>query len=932
MVNRWLSRDWMTADRWTIRYGVAIALSLMALVLMLALDPYLYLTEASFLLFFGAVTISAWYGGYGPGILTTLLSALFANYFFLPPLESFEVSSAGLLRMLIFASQGVLISFLVGSLRRTKERIQHSLQQVQAVDLALRQSEERYRSLVSILTSIVWTVDPEGRFIHPQLAWKSYTGQDWAEHRGWGWLEAIHPGDRPQVEAAWKAAQGQQTVYHTEGRIWHQASQQYRYFEARAVPLLSPDGTVREWVGTVQDVDDRRRAAAEISQLNQTLQRRVDELQTLFDVIPIGIAIAEDPDCRVVRVNPAFAALLQIELSGNASRTPPTGQPTPPFKVYQNGRELSPEELPQQYAAKYGVALNEVEVDIVRNDGAAFNLYGYVAPLFDEQGQSRGSIAAFLDITDRKRAEAALQQREAELRLITDSVPALISYVDTERRYRFVNRAYTDWFGKPATAIVGQSLEDFVGPEIYPLMHPHVEAALAGQRVSAELLMPFRNGGPRYVRRQYIPDVDAEGRVRGFYALINDITDLKQVEADLEKTAAWLRLSLKVSSMGSWDWNMQTNAVTWSEGHFTILGYEINGCQPSYAAWASRVHPDDLKAAEANVQQAIAQHTDYHNQHRVVWPDGSIHWVEARGQIFYQEDDRPERMVGVLVDITEQKQTQAILERRAEEMTQLNYLLMSATANLEQRNQELDQFAYVVSHDLKAPLRGIVNLAEWLKEEAYEQLSEDHQHLLQLMQGRASRMQELINGLLEYSRIGRDEMPVETVNLEDLLADLVDILDPPPDYKVQVLPPLPTLTTHPLLMRQVFANLISNAIKHCDRPDCEITIRASDQGNQYEFSVTDNGPGIDPRYHQKIFGIFQTLQPRDKVESTGVGLSIVKKIVDLEGGTVTVDSALGEGATFRFTWPKGLPASTVSPAIADTPPAASANSRTRPPQ
>lgn len=483
-------------------------------------------------------------------------------------------------------------------------------------------------------------------------------------------------------------------------------------------------------------------------------------------------------------------------------------------------------------------------------------------------------------------------------------MPALISYVDSDRRYRFVNRAYSDWFGYPPEEVIGKTVKEFIGAGLYQYLEEFIEAALSGKTVNVERWVPFSQG-VRFVRRQYVPDIDSTGKVRGFYALINDLTNLKKIEQTLSRSEAWLRLALIVGQMGSWDWDIKTNSVIWSEGHFSILGLSPKNNQPSYDLWAERIHPDDRKVAETGIQQAMVNRTDYQNEHRLLHTDGSYRWVQARGQFFYDEEGVPQRMIGVLIDVTDYKQTQIALEKRAQELVRLNQLLMQATTNLERQNREQEQFTSIVSHDLKAPLRGIKSLASWIEIDSAHLLPEDSKQHLHLLKDRITRMQNLIDGLLRYSRIGRVEIPLEKVSVKEMLQEIVDSLDPPEGFTVEIAQPMPTFHTRQLLLRQVFSNLLSNAIRYCDRPDGKVTLACEEQETHYLFTVADNGPGIAPKYHEKIFEIFQTLQSRDRTESTGIGLSIVKKVVELEGGTVTLKSKLGEGAIFQFTWTKG---------------------------
>lgn len=195
-------------------------------------------------------------------------------------------------------------------------------------------------------------------------------------------------------------------------------------------------------------------------------------------------------------------------------------------------------------------------------------------------------------------------------------------------------------------------------------------------------------------------------------------------------------------------------------------------------------------------------------------------------------------------------------------------------------------------------------MATWLGEDLDGQIPEENQQQLKLMRSRVERMDGLIQGLLEYSRVGRQKMSVATIDVGNLVKEAIDSLSPPSEFKIVVASDMPTMKTEKLLLNQIFTNLISNAIKYHPHNSGHITISVTEQDDFYEFAVADDGLGIDPKYHDRIFGIFQTLQARDAIESTGIGLSIVKKIVEDRDGKIRIESQLGEGATFYFTWKK----------------------------
>lgn len=242
---------------------------------------------------------------------------------------------------------------------------------------------------------------------------------------------------------------------------------------------------------------------------------------------------------------------------------------------------------------------------------------------------------------------------------------------------------------------------------------------------------------------------------------------------------------------------------------------------------------------------------------------------------------------------------QTTLENKVKEQTAD---IQQQKEELERSNKELDNFAYVASHDLKAPLRGIDQLATWIRED-YDDKEETHKHL-RTMQSRLTRMHKLLDDLLEYSRIGRAEAKLKEIDTRALLETSFALASPPEAFQIELDSGLPTFETVAVPFEQMLRNLIGNAIKHHDRQNGKITVTAEDDGNAYLFKIQDDGPGIAPKYHEKIFAMFQTLKPRDQVEGSGMGLAMIKKIVITYGGSISILSQEGQGACFCVTWPK----------------------------
>jgi PAS domain S-box-containing protein len=296
----------------------------------------------------------------------------------------------------------------------------------------------------------------------------------------------------------------------------------------------------------------------------------------------------------------------------------------------------------------------------------------------------------------------------------------------------------------------------------------------------------------------------------------------------------------------------------------------------------------------------------HHYEAQVTNRQGMIKYLDTIANVaFRNEDGKPTAVLEICRDITERKQVEEALDK-------LNKDMEAANVELTRTNKDIEEFAYITAHDLKTPLRAIGTLADWIAADYADKFDEPGREQVKLLVSKAKQMAALIDDILEYSRLGRNDAKKEEVDLNIVLGEVIAAINPPEHIQIASETELPTLVCEKTHVIEIFQNLLTNAVKYMDKPDGRIIVGGTEREDSWQFTVTDNGLGIDGKYFEKIFKIFQTLAPREGIESTGIGLSIVKKLVELNNGRVWVESELGKGSTFFFTLPKVCPATDAS--------------------
>ena len=404
-----------------------------------------------------------------------------------------------------------------------------------------------------------------------------------------------------------------------------------------------------------------------------------------------------------------------------------------------------------------------------------------------------------------------------------------------------------------------------------------------------------------------VPVRNDEGTIVNWYGASTDINDLKEAEEALRISELRFRSTFENASVGIAEVGLDGHWLRVNDRLAEIVGYTPVELQAT--TFQAITYPDDLEVELGNMQRVLAGEAHRHHlEKRYLHKEGHLVWIHLSIVLLRDPAGAPQYFIAVMQDISERKrQEQALQELNTtleERIRDRTAALERTNGELERSNRELDKFAYVASHDLKSPLRAIENLAQWISSDAASLLPAESQVHLEKMQGRVKRMEKLLDDLLAYSRAGRYQYKIEKVNVQTIVQDAIYLLSPPPEFTFALEAEVPDYVGQRVPLETVLRNLLGNAIKHHNRPDGYVRVTAQDLGERIEFVVSDDGPGIEPQFHERIFEMFQTLQPRDKVEGSGMGLTIVKKLIESLGGTINIESSEGAGATFRFVWMK----------------------------
>lgn len=976
-------------------YAVVVLAVGSALLLTLLLQPLL--TPTIFMLFFAAVAVSAWYGGIETGLLAAALSILAVTYFFLTPLfmiPDYAVDS--ILRLCLFMLVTTLISSLSAQLRTAKERLESSMQKLQA-------SEIRFRRLAESNIVGMITADINGGIFEANdgfLTMVGYTREELVAGR-LRWSEITPPEylDISRRAVAELKSKG----------VCQPFEKEYIRKDGSHIPILVGSALLEtnsdQVISFVLDLSKRKQA-------ENALRESQSRFQALADATIEGVLIHENG--KVLDANPAFATMFGYdidEMIGMSASDFLTlerqnilpeniyGDDEKPYEmiglkkdgtsfflevvgkscIYQGRqvrvaatrditeRKLAEEALgdserrfrrlvesnifgvafgniqggihyanhyflnmvgytredmladkihlaqmtPPEYTSLDAQAVAELlnngvatpyEKEYIRQDGSRVSiLIGSV--LWQEPYNSQRELIAFtLDLSDRRRAEEALRQREEELRLITNAVPVLISYVDAQQCYRFNNKGYEELFGIPASETYGRQIKEILGESVYQLILPYIEAVLSGEQVTFESQVYDKNGTRHDVSTTYVPQFGLHGKVEGFVALVRNITEQKQAEAALKQSEERLRKLTEKVRVIPWEANATTGNFTYVGPQTAeILGYPLTDWYTNNF-WPEHIHPEDREWTINHCTECSLSQDNYEFEYRMLAADGRVVWLYDIVNVVRGEDG-PQLLHGFMIDITDRKQAE-------QEREQLLQREQAARAEAETLNRIKDEFLATLSHELRTPLNAMLGWTQLLKSRKFDEATTTK--ALETIDRNSRALAQLIEDVLDVSRIIRGQLRLDTYPMElvPVVEAAIDTVRPAADAKeisieCRLDSAVGVVMGDANRLQQVVWNLLSNAVKFTPKGG-RVDVELERINSRVQIRVSDTGGGIAPDFLPHVFERFRQADSSTTRShgGLGLGLAIVRHLVELHGGTVAAESqGIGQGATFIVNLP-----------------------------
>jgi PAS domain S-box-containing protein len=603
------------------------------------------------------------------------------------------------------------------------------------------------------------------------------------------------------------------------------------------------------------------------------LRESREQLATLLEQLPVAVGIV-DRSGAVVVGNAAMRELVPEKVPSLDPRHRARWR-----ACRADGSPLEPSQWPTARALQGESVVPGIEFTYARDDGREIYMLASAVPLRDANGQISGAIAVVQNIDERKRAHERLEHFAERLRLVTDAVPALVSYVDAQGRYQLNNKGYEDWFGHGREEIRGKHVRDVVGEAAFDSIRPYFEAALAGRRVEYDAEVPYKDGGTRYIHAQYLPDLKPDGEVAGFFAFVTDLTERRRSGEALRRSEQELSDLFETASIGL-HWVGQDGIIERANrAELQMLGYERGEYVGRHIA---EFHVDGAVIDDILARLAHGERLhEYPAQMRC--KDGSIRDVLINSSAFFEEGEFIHTRC-FTQDVT--------ARRRAEEAVR-------------ESDRRKDEFIAMLSHELRNPLAPLLNSLHFLR--LTGSVSPAAAPVHEMMERQVNHLVRLTDDLLEMTRITRGtfELRRERVEVATVVRNAIETVEPlikAAQHQLHVSLPQEPLWVDgdPVRLAQILSNLLNNAAKYTDAGG-RMSLEVRRRERTVEVSVRDNGPGIAPELLPRMFEMFRrgTHASGRGQGGLGIGLALARRLAEMHGGTLDGHSeGPGRGTEF----------------------------------
>jgi len=793
----------------------------------------------------------------------------------------------------------------------------------------LKHSNERFELVMQASSDSIWDFNPStkelflGDGFRRNFGIQIKTIKDTNSH----FNSLIHPSDKKEVLTAFK-----KLLKNTNKTQWEKiyrfkrADGSYAYIKDRAIVLRDHNGKAYRVVGAMQDISTEYFYKQLESIENEVMQESMRLNASLKTILKKYLLHLEKllPDIR--------ATILKIQDNKVYNLMSPS-MPKAYIDTIE-GSEIGPNTGSCGAAAflKEKVIIEDIKKDPrwkkYKQLGDLYNFRAcWSVPIFNTSGDVVATFANYYKIPKKpKKIEIqAIERSQKLISILLERFNYLESLKLSNERNYYINKATNDaiydWDVQNDKLYWGESFERIFGHPITnkefelndwtELIHPDEKQEVNDSLIRfvnntketkwlSEYKLLKSNKSYAYVEEIGYMIRNSSGKAFRMIGVLRDVTERKIAEEEIKKSNERFEKVTQATQDAIWDWDILNDKLYWGEGYKTLFGYDFSK-EPTYETWEERIHPEDFASLNQEMESLLIDKTitKFQGDYRFKKADGSYAYVVDKGVIIRDDNGNAIRMLGAIADITQRKENEVLLKN-------LNQQLEERAKALALSNEELEQFAYVASHDLQEPLRMVTSFLAQLEKKYSHVLDEKAHTYIHFAVDGATRMRQIILDLLEFSRVGKHEDKTSTFSLTEIVDEICALNRKViQEKKAEVIyENLPEITSFKTPVFQILQNLIGNSLKYSkDNVQPVIKIKAKKHQDFCLISINDNGIGIEKEYFEKIFVIFQRLHNREDYSGTGMGLAIVKKIVDNLGGKVWLESVYGEGSTFYIELP-----------------------------